>query len=77
MNLRVTIKDTPTGRHLVLVDEAGEILPCQSKCTLVDEGGGIPRLVVEFVVDGDGLRLLSEDAAPPAPPADWDNRKSA
>lgn len=60
MKLQVTITNTPTGRQLALVDEEGRILPCQTKVTLVHQVNDVPRLTVEFVVDGEDLRLVGE-----------------
>lgn len=62
MKLHAKIADTPTGRVLALFDEQDRMLPCQTKLTLVSGVGDLPRLVVEFVVDGDGLALKGAGA---------------
>lgn len=48
----------PGGKALALHDEAGEMLPCQVYCDIAT-GVDSARITVEFIIDGDGVRLES------------------
>lgn len=61
MKLTVRIKDTPTGRHLVLCDERGNILPMQRSVEIADEVGGLPMLTVQFLIDGEEIALAKDE----------------
>lgn len=43
------------GRHLLLCDEQGDPLPNQTKVEFSDSVDELPRLVVEFIVDGKNI----------------------
>jgi len=58
MKMTVRITETAAGRFVALCDEQGELLPCQRAATLHTEVNDHPRLTVEFVVDGESLRLV-------------------
>jgi len=62
MKLSVRIKDAicvpGTEIGLVLCDESGAELPNQTKVTLTTGVDDLPRLIVEFCVDGDDVKLI-------------------
>lgn len=63
MKLTVKILKTAaiTGRSVVLCDEDGRMLPGQQRAVLNCSHDDIPRLTVEFAVDGDSIQLVGSD----------------
>lgn len=63
MKLKVKILKTAavTGRSVVLCDEDGRMLPGQQRTVLNCPHDDIPRITVEFVVDGDSVQLVGSD----------------
>ncbi|KFC62776.1 hypothetical protein FF80_03343 [Devosia sp. LC5] len=51
------------GHHLMLCDESGEPLPNQTRIDISDRIDDLPRLTVEFIIDGENITPAeSEDA---------------
>lgn len=47
----------PGGKAMMLVDEHGDALPCQTATTLTQEAGDIGTITVTFCVDGRKVQI--------------------
>jgi len=72
MNLKlVRFKGFDNGQYIALADENGELLPCQTSCTLETRIQKPVRLVVEFLIlperDGDKIQIALDEWGTKAP----------
>lgn len=58
--MKLLLKRQPENGLYVLCNEAGEILPAQTRVTLVSEPGEQQMLHVTFYCDGESIKVVGD-----------------